>query len=173
MKHCSTGVPDPEARLPTPGWVGWTALAFFATLAHVLIDVHIGLWGETSDEMSLLQAVNAMARAAIYGWWLLVTVVALNGDQWALRSALMFAVVYAVFLNGLAAFAAAPPPSAAFPYQDVAHGLSLVIGGVAALSIWASIRRATPGGRLYVFIVTTVLLVLAEATSALVFFQSR
>lgn len=152
-------------------WVWWTALAVAATLAHTMIDAHIGLWGETSDSMSPLQAANIATHGALYAWWAAVVAFAFGGDRWALRSVLLMAAVHAFLLHGLVAFAAAPPPSSAFPYQDIAHGLSMVTGGIAALMVWAPARRADPGGRKYLFLVALSLLVLNQALSALTFAQ--
>jgi hypothetical protein len=42
------------------------------------------------------------------------------------------------------ALVAAPPPSAAFPYQDVAHVGSLVLGALAARATWREIGRTRP-----------------------------
>ena len=154
-----------------PAWLPWTALAAFAALAHVLIDAHIGLWGETSDDMSALQAANAAVLGALYAWWMVIIGLAVQGYRAALRSALVLAVVFVGLLNGLFAFIAAPPPSAAFPYQDLAHGGSLVFGAVAGLSLWRNRTVATRDGWSFVLPLTIALVVVREVLGAVVFFQ--
>ena len=150
-------------------WIWWNAAAMFATLAHVFIDLHIGLWGASSREMSMVQASNAFVWAALYGWWLLVVLYASRGERWALRSVLVLVGIYAVLLNGLVAFIVAPPPSAAFPYQDIAHGLSLTFGLIATVMVWRALPRASDGGRKGLFAGTVVLIVLGQITGLLAF----
>jgi hypothetical protein len=153
-------------------WLWGSALAMFATLAHVLIDMHIGLWGETSREMSVPQAGNVTMFAAIYAWWAVSLVYAWNGDRWALRTLLLFAFVHAFLLNGLVALFAAPPPSAAFPYQDIAHVGSLVAGGFATLYLWRPSRRRADGGRLWLLVVALLILVPGQVFGGIAFFAA-
>lgn len=155
-----------------PRWLPWTGFAAFAALAHVLIDAHIGLWGETSEEMSAVQAVNVTTLGALYGWWLVVVGLAVQGYRTAMRSALVLVFVFVCLLNGAAAFVAAPPPSSAFPYQDISHGLSLVFGGVATVMLWRSRGQATRAGWSFVLPVTVGLLVVREVSGAVAFFQN-
>ncbi len=164
-----TAVTNDESDVPR--WLVWSTLAIVATLAHVLIDAHIGLWGETSDEMSVLQATNLGAQGVVYGWWALALVFAARGDRWGMRSALVMAAGNAFLLHGAIAIVAAPPPSAAFPYQDLAHGLSLVTGGVAAVYIWSGLKNAPAGGRRYLFIGSILAIILSQALSGAVFMQ--
>ncbi len=46
--------------------------------------------------------------------------------------------------NGVAAVAVAPPPSSAFPYQDIAHFSCIVFGVGASAAIWRA-RRSIAG----------------------------
>jgi hypothetical protein len=115
-------------------WLPWTAAALGATVAHLLIDYHIGLYGETSEMMSSLQAASALRQAVLIAWWLVLAVAAVN-DTGALTALFWLVVVDAAIMNGVVAFVAAPPPSAAFPYQDLAHGAALVFGVIAAVRI--------------------------------------
>lgn len=116
-------------------WVGWVSAAMAATLWHALIDQHIGLNGLTSDQMSLHQASAALIGAVVVAWWAFMLAESLGDRPEAVRSVLVLVAYQAVLMNGFVAFAAAPPPSAAFPYQDLAHGASLVLGLVAAYSV--------------------------------------
>ncbi len=150
-----------------PAWITWSALALVATFAHTLIDVHIGLWGESSDEMQLIQAANALSQAAVYGWWVVVVGLAVAGDRWALRSAFLLAAVNAALFHGLVAITVAPPPSSGFPFQDIAHVASLATGVVAALFIWRRLRTRQPAGRSYVFGVTAAVILVAQVMSGL------
>ena len=57
-------------------------------MVHVLIDFHIGLYGETSSQMYSLQAVNLSLTSLVYGWWIWSVTIAVSGDRSALVSAL-------------------------------------------------------------------------------------
>ena len=121
-------------------WIAWTAAALLASLAHVLIDSHIGLYGETSSQMSLLQAANVFLTSLIYGWWVYAVGVASTGNKSALVSTLVIVVVWVLLANGVAALAVSPPPSSAFPYQDIAHFSCIVLGVGASAAIWRARR---------------------------------
>lgn len=126
-------------------WVGWVSAALAATLWHALIDQHIGLNGPTSDSMSLHQASAALLGVAVVAWWVFMLAQAVGRRPQAVRSVLVLVVYRAVVMNGLVAFAAAPPPSAAFPYQDLAHGAALGLGLVAAYSVTSSVGTGSWG----------------------------
>jgi hypothetical protein len=128
------------------GWIAWTAAALLASLAHELIDSHIGLYGQTSSQMSLLQAANVFLTSLIYGWWLYAVGVASTGNKSALVSALVIVVVWVLLANGVAAVAVSTPPSSAFPYQDIAHFSCIVLGVGASAAIWRA--RFDGGGGL-------------------------
>ena len=125
-------------------WVAWTAAALLASLVHVLIDSHIGLYGETSSQMSLLQAANVFLTSLIYGWWVYVVGVASTGNKSALVSTLIIVVMWVLLANGVGALAVAPPPSSAFPYQDIAHFSCIVVGVGASAALWRA-RRSMAG----------------------------
>ena len=122
------------------GWIAWTAVALLASLAHVLIDSHIGLYSQTSSQMSLLQAANVLLTSLFCGWWLYTVGLASTGNKPALVSALIIVVVWVVLANGVAAVAVAPPPSSAFPYQDIAHFSCIVLGVGASAALWRARR---------------------------------
>jgi hypothetical protein len=122
-----------RTRIEAP-WLPWTAAALGATVAHLLIDYHIGLYGETSETMSALQAASAVRQAVLIAWWLVLAVAAVY-DSGALTALFWLVVVDAAIMNGVVAFAVAAPPSAAFPYQDLTHGAALVFGVIAAVQI--------------------------------------
>ncbi len=152
-------------------WLPWTAAALGATVAHLLIDYHIGLYGETSEIMSALQAASAVRQAVLIAWWLLLAVAAVY-DSGALRALFWLVVVDAAIMNGAVAFAVAPPPSAGFPYQDLAHGAALVFGVIAAVRI--SRRRAQldppPKNR---WLVATVVILVGVQMLGLALFVSQ
>lgn len=152
-------------------WLPWTAAALAATVAHILIDYHIGLYGETSETMSALQAASAVRQAVLIGWWLVLAASAVH-DSGALRALFWLVVVEAALLNGAVAFIVAPPPSAGFPYQDLAHGAALVFGVIAAVRI--SRRRAqldppTPNR----WLVATVVILVGVQILGLALFASQ
>lgn len=121
----------------------WVTAAFSATLAHLLIDQHIGLYGSTSESMTGWEAANVGRHAALAALWMGVVVAATHSAD-ARRALVWLVVVDAALLNGAVAFVAAPPPSSAFPYQDVSHGLALVTGVVAAVVISRSLPDLGP-----------------------------
>lgn len=123
-----------------PAWLVVNAAALAASLAHVLIDAHIGLFGLTSPIMSGLQAANILLICLVVGWWSLSLAAAHGGSRSALASALTLAIGWALLGNG-AVFVLAPPPSDGFPYQDIAHFSSLIFGGWAAYTTWRDLKR--------------------------------
>ena len=113
-------------------WIAWTSAALVASLLHVLVDFHIGLYGEASSRMSSLQAANLFFTSLVYGLWIYAAAVAATGD----KSALVIAVLWAFLWNGVIGLAVSPPPSSAFPYQDIAHASSILFGAGASGSLW-------------------------------------
>jgi hypothetical protein len=153
------------------GWIAWTA-ALLASLAHVLIDSHIGLYGETSSQMSLLQAANVLLTSLIYGWWVYAVGVTSAGNKSALVSTLVIVVVWVLLVNGVAALAVAPPPSSAFPYQDIAHVSCIVLGVGASVAIWRA-RRSMAGEVSWSIPVTTgIILLLAFVVQSVLGLQN-
>jgi hypothetical protein len=125
-------------------WRGLTAAALAASLAHVLIDFHIGLFGSSSLVMSGWEACAIISTALAYGAWTWVLAQAKDGDRTSLASVLAFAGIWSFLSNGLIAVIVAPPPSAAFPYQDLAHFSNILLGGLASYSLWRAMRAAPP-----------------------------
>ncbi len=117
-------------------WIAWTSAALVASLLHVLVDFHIGLYGEASSRMSSLQAANLFFTSLVYGLWIYAAAVAATGDKSALVSALVIAVLWAFLWNGVVGLAVSPPPSSAFPYQDIAHASSILFDAGASGSLW-------------------------------------
>ena len=137
-----------ESRLDPPdltasSWLRWTIVALMAALTHVLIDYHIGLFGEHSSRMALIQALAALSVALLFGTWAAAIGAAGAGGADALRVVFWFTVVEAALLNGALGFVGAPPPADAFPYQDVSHGASLTAGVVAAVRIRRALQAQT------------------------------
>lgn len=115
--------------------------AMAVVLLHVLIDVHIGLYGASSEVMTLPQAANAFRIAVTAGGWLIALGIAMRGSRTGTACALAIVAVWAFVLNGVVAFLVAPPPSAAFPYQDLAHVGGILISGAATYSLWGRLNR--------------------------------
>lgn len=139
----------------------WVVVAFAATVAHLLIDQHIGLYGAISQTMTGWEAVNVARHAVVAGLWMAASVAATHSVD-ARRALQWLAVVDAALLNGAVAFAVAPPPSDAFPYQDVAHGLALVFGAGAAFLLAKNLAEAgKPQSRRW-RISTVVILVVSQ-----------
>lgn len=121
-------------------WIAWTSAALVASLVHVLVDFHIGLYGEASSRVSSLQAANLVFTSLVYGLWIYAAAVAASGSKSALVSALVIAVLWAFLWNGVVGLAVSPPPSSAFPYQDIAHASNILFGAGASASIWRVTR---------------------------------
>ncbi len=110
--------------------------ALAVVLLHVLIDFHIGLYGSSSEVMTPAQAANALRIAVTASGWMIALGVSMRGSRTGTACALAFVVVWGLVFNGLVAFLVVPPPSAAFPYQDIAHVGGIVFGGLAAYVLW-------------------------------------
>jgi hypothetical protein len=122
-------------------WLLLNAAALGFATAHVLVDFHIGLFGESSHHMAPIQAGNVLVQAGLVSIWCLSLASAYAGSKPGLTGAFILAVGWAFLGNGLVAVIAAPPPSAAFPYQDITHFGSLVFGGIASLATWRELKR--------------------------------
>ena len=136
--------------------------ALAVVLLHVLIDYHIGLYGPSSEVMTPAQAANALRIAGTAGGWMIALGVSIRGSRTGTACALAFVVVWALVFNGLVAFLVVPPPSAAFPYQDIAHVGGIVFGGLAAYVLWGRMQRQErPIDRRYLLVALGWLLVVA------------
>lgn len=123
-------------------WIPWTGAALLVSLVHVIIDYHLGLYGPHGSAMTPLQAANAILTATAFAWWLILVGWAAQGNKTALLSNAIFILVWVCFWNGLIGLMVAPPPSAVFPYQDLAHVGGIVIGAGAALFTWRAYHGA-------------------------------
>lgn len=125
-------------------WLVFSAAALAASLAHVLTDYHIGLYGTSSATMQPLQAGNVLATCLVYAWWAVVLGMAYGDSRSGLISALVIAIGWAMVWNGAVGWAVSPPPSSAFPYQDIAHIANILLGGVATYCIWQKAQINSP-----------------------------
>ena len=124
-----------------PAWLGFNVAALTASLAHTFIDMHLGLLGATSLRLSPVQAGTVLLICLVIAWWSLSLATATAGARPGLSGAFALAVGWALLANGAAVVIAAPPPSPAFPYQDIAHFSSLIFGGLAAYTTWRELRQ--------------------------------
>lgn len=146
----------------------WVALAFTASTWHAFIDAQIGLLGPTSETLTLAQGAALIFDVMLIGWWIYMALEAFSGDERALGALALLLLVEPVLFDGVVAFVVAPPPSAAFPYQDLAHSLSLVSGIIALVAL----RRSLGWGRWgWPSWVVLGLKVVGSVTGALVFFS--
>ncbi len=123
-----------------PGWLLLNIAALGSALAHTFIDQHLGLYGESSSSMSLLQAINIFMTCLVVAWWTLSLSVTTGTARPGLSAALVLSVGWTFVGNGLA-IVFAPPPADAFPYQDLAHLISLVFGALAAIATRREMTR--------------------------------
>ncbi|MFO7538221.1 MAG: hypothetical protein R6X32_09190 [Chloroflexota bacterium] len=146
-----------------PAWLLLNATALLFALAHSLVDFHLGLFGQTSIFMTPLQAANILFICLITGWWSVSLAIAAGDGRGGLSSAFVLSLVWAFLGHGAVAVVAAPPPSAAFPYQDITHFGSLIFGGLAVYATRKEMKaRAMPFNRSFV-VITVVLIVAAMA----------
>lgn len=124
-----------------PAWLGFNVAALTASLAHNFIDLHLGLMGTTSLIMSPVQAGTILLVCLVIAWWALSLATADAGARPGLSGAFALAVGWALLANGAAVIIAAPPPSPAFHYQDIAHFSSLIFGGLAAYMTWRELKQ--------------------------------
>lgn len=127
-------------RSTVPPWLGLQAAALAVSLAHTFVDAHIGLFGPTSRDMTPLQAGTVLATCLVFGWWGVCLGTSTAGTRPGLGGAFALAVGWASLANGAVTVVAAPPPSAAFPYQDITHFGSLALGALAAWATWREMR---------------------------------
>jgi len=129
--------------------IALSVVALSVSLTHTFIDLFIGLYG-SGAQMNLPQAGLIAALAALHGWWAGAIARAASGRGAELTLAL-FAGIWLLVGNGVGGLVGCPPPcSNAWPYQDVAHVASVIVGALAARSAWAGRRhaalRAAEGG---------------------------
>jgi hypothetical protein len=129
-------------RVQLPGWLLLNVGALGLSLAHTFVHYHIGLYGESQLSISLLQATNVAVTSLVVAWWVVCLDARAGTVRAGLSGALTLAVVWAFLANGLAAVVAVPPPSGAFPLQDIAHLLSIVFGALAAITTWRELKRS-------------------------------
>jgi hypothetical protein len=157
-------------RRVLPTWAVASALALLFSTAHYVVDWHIGLFGERSDDVSAPQAVLIWFPGTVVAAWFAAAIAAARGSGWGFALLGAIAAGWALAGNGLAIVACPPACIAAFPHQDVAHVGSLVAGAVATAMAWREGRRAGMPWRMVagaVVIVTLLLTVIFTAEVAL------
>src|SRR5687767_3209238 len=123
-------------RHTIPRWLWPNALALVFSFVHYVQDWHIGLFGATSNDVSMAQAALVIVSALIYGCWAVSLVVAALGNKCGLLSVVIINIGWAFAGNGLVIAACPPPCQGAFPFQDIAHVGSLVFGIWGAYAAW-------------------------------------
>lgn len=104
----------------------------------MIIDYQIGLYGDTSNDVGFFEGLLAAMHGVLYAWWVVAVAIAYSGSRAAHISAMAVTIGWATVLaNGAVGLAAAPPLSAGFPFQDMAHLGNLIFGG---WSVYLSIR---------------------------------
>jgi hypothetical protein len=118
------------------------SLALGASLAHVIVDFQIGLFG-SGPAVSAIGAANIVNYAAIYALWGWALGAA-AGSRGAVAALVVMAGVWAAFAQGLVGFAVCPPPcGGATGLQDAAHFLSLAFGSWAAVVTLRALREGS------------------------------
>lgn len=130
----------PKRSAPLARCLPLNALALGFSLAHVLVDWHIGLFGASTPDLSGTQAALVGLVCALYAWWA-VALAAAQGTRSGLLALAVLSGGWSVLGNGLPLFLCLPPCDDAFPYQDLAHAGNLLFGAWAAYESW---RAAWP-----------------------------
>ncbi len=126
----------------SPALILLVGAAIASSLAHLFVDVFIGLFG-SGKAMSFPQALLLFAVAALYGWWPVAFVMTERREPGGPAALLLLCGLWAALGNGVAGLVGCPPPCAnAFPYQDLTHVASLVFGAAASYAIWRAHRGA-------------------------------
>ncbi len=123
--------------------------------------------------MSSLQAANLFLTSLVYGWWIYTVGVASAGNKSALVSALVVAALWGLLANGVAALAVAPPPSSAFPYQDIAHVSCIVFGAGASAATWRASRSMAAEEFSWAMPIATIVVLLSAFVVQSVLFQQN
>ena len=153
-------------------WPVASALAVLFSTAHYVIDWHIGLFGERSDDVSAPQAVLIWLVATVVAVWFAAAIAAARDSGWGFAFLGAIAAGWALAGNGLAILACPPACSAAFPHQDVAHVGSLLAGAAATATAWLEGRRIGMSWRMVGGAAGIVTLVLAVIFTAEVLLTS-
>lgn len=131
-----------------PRWLWLNLLALAFSLAHLIMDWHIGLFGASSESISALQAALVWLVSLVYAWWGVSLAAASRGARAGLLSLLGLSAVWAFLGNGVPIVFCPPPCAGAFPHQDIAHIGSLLFGGWAAYESGRAFRtNVQPLGR--------------------------
>src|ERR687885_763435 len=125
-----------------PRWLQLNVLALAFSLAHVIADWHIGLFGASSEAMSAPQAALLWLISGLYAWWGLSLAAAARGPRAGLLGLVALSAGWAALGNGLPIVFCLPPCPGAFPHQDIAHVGSLLFGGWAAYASWRAARSS-------------------------------
>jgi hypothetical protein len=133
---------EPGSRTLREPWLWLSILVFASCLTHLLVDLKIGIYGETSETLTLWDGLNAGLYALLFATWSFVLAMATWGDKSALAAAFSLAALWGALGNGVVSLFIAPPPSLGFPYQDLAHFGSLIFGTLASIATWKAMRRA-------------------------------
>lgn len=118
------------------------ALALALSLAHFLVDWHIGLFGASSESLGGVQAALIGLVCFVYAWWGVSLAAAAQGARAGLLSLATLSAGWSLLGNGLPIAFCPPPCASAFPYQDLAHVGNLVFGTWAAYACWRAARAS-------------------------------
>ncbi len=154
-------------------WLGFNVAALTASLAHAFVDTHLGLFGLSSPLMSPLQAINILLICLVVACWSVSLATAQSGTRSGLSGAFALAVGWALLANGAAAVIAVPPPSPAFPYQDIAHFSSLIFGGLAAYTTWRELKQHAVAADWGFIGIAVILMLVAFVVQAILALSSR
>ena len=124
------------------------ALALAFSLAHLLVDWHIGLFGASSQAVSGSQAALLWLASFLYAGWGLGLAAAARGARAGLLSLVTLSAGWAALGNGLPLVFCLPPCAGGYPHQDLTHVGSLLFGSWAAYARWQAARASEqPLGR--------------------------
>jgi hypothetical protein len=111
--------------------------------------------------MSVPEAVSVFASALAYGGWGYALAAANERDKASLTNAFIYVVFWSFIANGVVAVLVVPPPSAAFPYQDIAHFGNVIFGGLGAYACWRAMAAAPAPAHGRGLLINSAVLILA------------
>jgi hypothetical protein len=110
-----------------------------------LLDFQVGLFGQLSERVSLVQAALILFVSLLYAWWGVAFARAgsdgVRGRVAGLASLLVFAFIWSFLANGIGGVISCPPPcEGAGPYGDIAHFGNILFGSIATYATWWAMK---------------------------------
>jgi hypothetical protein len=123
-------------------WLLAHTLAIGFSLAHMILDWHLDLFGASETSLSLAQAATLLIGSTLYAFWAMALTLAGQGNRRAMPVTILTAAIGGLG-NGLSIVFCLPPCSGAFPFGDLSHIGSLIFGAWAIYESWRVLNPKT------------------------------